>query len=110
MDSMTSYLWMYEGTVDESDKIPTLETEGPRQETPGQMAKYEEVIEIKDKDHKIFRSFREKAGEWTKGAEVHYRRKALGPAAPLTRARLNGIVGGTLCGCPILEPSCTEEP
>jgi hypothetical protein len=55
VDSMTSYLWKYEGAVDSAGKILTLETEGPCMMKPG-LAKFREVTEIVDKDHKTFTS------------------------------------------------------
>ena len=55
IDSMASYLWKYEGTVDATGKILTLETEGPCPMRPGPV-KYKEVTEFKDKDTRVFTS------------------------------------------------------
>jgi hypothetical protein len=75
IDSMTSHLWTYEGTVDDSGKVLTLETQGPGHDDPAKIVKYRETIEIKDKDHKIFRSSREVEGKWVNFLTIHYRRK-----------------------------------
>lgn len=75
VDSVTSYLWKYEGTVDASGKVLTLETEGPCPEAPGELAKFREVLEIKSKDHKVFTSAMQKDGEWVTIMTIHYHRK-----------------------------------
>lgn len=56
VDSMTGHLWNYEGAVDDSGKVLTLETEGACPMRPGKLTKFKEVIEMKDKDHKVFSS------------------------------------------------------
>lgn len=50
VDSMTSHLWIYEGTVDETGKILTLEAEGPNFMAGGEMAKFQDIYEFKSKD------------------------------------------------------------
>lgn len=66
VDSMFNHMWKYEGTLDESGKSLTLMTEGPNMMKPGEMAKYKEVLEFKDKDHKTFTSHMQVDGEWVK--------------------------------------------
>ena len=56
IDSMTSTLWKYDGTVDASGNILTLETEGPWPGKPGQITKFKEVTEFKSDDHRVFTS------------------------------------------------------
>jgi len=74
VDSMTSVLWKYEGAVDATGKILTLETEGPA-DVPGKLAKFREAIEVKSKDHKVFRSEIEKDGKWITHLTMNYHRK-----------------------------------
>jgi len=50
VDSMMNYLWKYEGTVDKSGKILTLEAEGPNMMVAGKLSKYRDVYEFKSKD------------------------------------------------------------
>jgi Protein of unknown function (DUF1579) len=76
VDSMTSYMWTYEGSVDESGKVLTLNTQGPCPQRGGQMGNFKEVIEIKNKDeHTFTSSIQEEDGKWTKMVSVSYRRK-----------------------------------
>ena len=75
VDSMSSYLWRYEGTVDPTGKILTLETEGPSFEAPGKMCKFVESTELKGKDHKVFTSKFEKDGKWVTAVTIDYTRK-----------------------------------
>jgi hypothetical protein len=74
VDSILPHLWKYEGTVDATGKILTLESEGPGPE-PGKLAKYRDSLEIKSKDHKVLTSATEKDGKWVTYLTVQYRRK-----------------------------------
>ena len=77
IDSHTGYLWVYEGTLDRSGKVLTLEAEGPCPMAPGRMSKFKEVLEVKDKDHKVFTSsIQGEDGTWTTGMRITYRRKS----------------------------------
>jgi hypothetical protein len=76
VDSMTSFAWKYEGTLDASGKVLTLNTEGPCPMKPGQLSKFKEVIEIKDKDHKTFSSsMQTEDGKWVTFMTLNSRRK-----------------------------------
>lgn len=61
--SMDSHLWKYEGTLDASGKVLTLETEGPNPVT-GKTAKMRDVVEIKDKDTRQLKSYIQDGDKW----------------------------------------------
>lgn len=76
IDSMTDYLWTYEGEVDESGKKLTLRSEAPNPEEPGKMLKFRESIEFRSPDHKVFTSsVLGDQGEWFPIMTIHYHRK-----------------------------------
>lgn len=73
--SMDSTLWKYVGSFDETGKKLTLETEGPSP-VDGKKVKFQETLELKDKDHKTFTSLMQgEDGKWTKIVTMDYRRK-----------------------------------
>jgi hypothetical protein len=73
IDSCTTRLWTYLGSVDASGKTLTLEAEGPGED--GKPAKFREVIEVKDRDHKDYRSSIQKDGKWVTFLTIKYTRK-----------------------------------
>jgi hypothetical protein len=76
VDSMSSYLWRYEGTVDPSGRILTLETEGPIPPDFTKTVKYREVTEFKSDDHRVFTSARVGPdGKWMTLVTIHSRRR-----------------------------------
>jgi hypothetical protein len=81
IDSMQDYLWQYEGALDPSGKILTLETTGPCPMQGGKMTRFKEVIEIKDKDHHTFTSFVDFDGKFVQMMMINYTRKAATAAA-----------------------------
>ncbi|HXK59168.1 MAG TPA: DUF1579 domain-containing protein [Acidobacteriota bacterium] len=73
--SMMTNLWIYEGTLDSSEKVLTLDTEGPDMIEQGKMAKYQDVIEIKSPDHRTLTSrFLAPDGTWKTFMTANYRR------------------------------------
>lgn len=74
--SMMTNLWVYEGQLDSSGRMLTLDTEGPNMAAEGKMAKYKDVIEFKDDDHRTLTSFMlGDDGEWHRFMKGEYRRK-----------------------------------
>jgi hypothetical protein len=75
ISSMQTHLWSYTGVLDDSGTALTLETEGPILGDPAKTARYREVIEIIDADHKVMRSMiLGPDGEWFEFARAEFRR------------------------------------
>jgi hypothetical protein len=75
--SMMAYLWIYEGSLDASGQVLTLESEGPSFTAEGQMAKYRDVMAFESDDHRVFTSaYLGDDGEWHVFMTLHYRRAA----------------------------------
>jgi hypothetical protein len=75
--SMMTHLWVYDGWLDEAEKLLTLESEGPSFSGDGTLATYRDVIEIKSADHRVLTSqLRGVDGQWgTPFMTAHYRRR-----------------------------------
>ena len=66
VDSMMNHMWKYEGSVDETGKILTLEAEGPNFVAGEGTAKYRDVYEFKSKDEMVTTSLMQgEDGKWT---------------------------------------------
>jgi hypothetical protein len=64
--SCMTHLWPYEGSLDASGKVLTLDSEGPSFSGDGTMARYQDIIEILDRDHHTMTSRVQSAdGTWT---------------------------------------------
>jgi hypothetical protein len=75
IDSMQTHLWLYEGTLDESGTVLTLDTEGPILGDPSRTTRYRETIEIVAANHKRMTSrILGPNGEWFEFARSDYRR------------------------------------
>lgn len=73
--SMTSHLWSYNGTLDESGKVLVLDTEGPSFTGAGTV-RYQDLIEFVSDDHRVLSSQTlGEDGTWTRFMTSHYRRK-----------------------------------
>ncbi|RCS25181.1 DUF1579 domain-containing protein [Phyllobacterium salinisoli] len=74
--SMMTYLWVYDGWLDETGTVLTLEAEGPDFAAEGKTARYRDIITIKDPDYRLFTAkVLGDDGEWREMMRVHYRRK-----------------------------------
>ena len=72
--SMMTHLWIYNGALDESEKILTLDTEGLNF-SQSEIAKYQDIIEFVSDDHRIMRSqILGDDGNWQQFMTAHYRR------------------------------------
>ena len=75
--SMMTYLWLYDGALDSSGKVLTLDAEGPSFAGNDQMAKYQDIIEVVSDDHRVLRSqMLGDDGNWHPFMTAHYRRTA----------------------------------
>jgi hypothetical protein len=73
--SMMTQLWVYDGWLNEARNVLTLETEGPSCTEEGKLTKFREIIELKDRDTRTFRSTTLGAdGEWSTIMTATYRR------------------------------------
>lgn len=73
--SMMTNMWVYEGELDPSGKVLTLNTEGPSMCGGGDMVEYRETIEVKSNDHRVFSSsMKGPDGKWATFMTCHYRR------------------------------------
>jgi hypothetical protein len=72
--SVMTHLWVYNGSLDAAERVLTLDTEGP-DFSRREMAKYKDVIEFVDDDHRVLTS---RAlgddGNWHQFLTAHYRR------------------------------------
>ena len=72
--SMMPNMWVYEGELDDTGKILTLNTEGPGFEE-GTIGKYRDVIEFKSNDHRVLTSYALGAdGTWNQFMQADYHR------------------------------------
>ena len=74
--SMMTHLWVYDGELDEAERVLTLNAEGPDFTQPGKSAKYKDVIELKSDDHRVLTSHAlGDDGQWHQFMTANYRRK-----------------------------------
>lgn len=74
--SMMTNMWVYEGELDASGKVLTLSTTGPAFDGSGETSKYQDVITVRDADHRTLTSRVQGAdGKWTEFMTAHYRRR-----------------------------------
>ena len=64
--SMMAHMWVYDGEMDASGKVLTLNAEGPSFTDPTKRAKYQDIIEIVDENNRVLKSRTQKEdGSWT---------------------------------------------
>jgi hypothetical protein len=73
ISSCMTHLWQYEGSVDLATETLTLETEGPCPHSPGTVAKFKEVMEVKSGQHRVLTSSMQgQDGKWAAIATINY--------------------------------------
>lgn len=73
--SMMTYLWVYDGELDATGQVLTLNSEGPAMSGDG-MTQYKDVIEFKSDDHRVMTShLMGDDGQWQQFMTAHYRRQ-----------------------------------
>ena len=74
--SMMTHLWVYDGELDEAERVLTLNSEGPSMSGDGTMARYQDLIEFKSADHRTLTARVHGAdGSWQQFMSVEYRRR-----------------------------------
>lgn len=73
--SMMTNLWVYQGTLDASEKVLTLDTEGPSMSGDGTTARYQDAIEVRSDDERVMTSrVQGSDGQWTQIMTMTVRR------------------------------------
>jgi hypothetical protein len=73
--SMMTHLWIYSGSLNATEKVLTLDTEGPNFSQDA-MTKYQDIIEFVSNDHRILKSqILGDDGNWNHFMTAHYKRK-----------------------------------
>ena len=74
--SMMTPLWVYAASMDPENKVLTLSADGPNCMEEGKLAKYRDVIEVRNQDYRTLTSYMlGDDGEWRPMMTVNYRRK-----------------------------------
>ena len=76
--SMMTHLWVYEGELDATGKVLTLNAEGPAMMGGGEnrTAKYQDTISLIDPNERTLTSQQQQPdGSWQKFMTAHYKRK-----------------------------------
>ena len=73
--TMMTHLWIYTGSLDATEKVLTLDTEGPNF-AQSAMTKYKDIIEFVSNDHRIMTSqILGDDGHWLQFMTAHYQRQ-----------------------------------
>lgn len=74
--SMMTEFWLYDGQLDSAGQVLTLDSEGPSMTGDGTRARYQDIIEFQDDDHRTLTARTQGAGgQWQELMKVHYRRR-----------------------------------
>lgn len=74
--SMMTHMWVYEGTLDDTGKVLTLDCAGEDFEQPGRTARYQDIIAIESSDHRLLTARMQAAdGSWKQIMQADYRRR-----------------------------------
>ncbi|MHB0938076.1 MAG: DUF1579 domain-containing protein [Armatimonadota bacterium] len=75
ISSVMTMMWLYQGSLDAGGKVLTLDTEGPGMGEEGKTARYQDIVEMIDHDHRLLRSqVLGDDGQWHQFMVAHYRR------------------------------------
>ena len=75
--SMMTHLWVYRGSLDETGRVLTLDTEGPNFSGGEGSSRYQDIIELIGDDRRTLTSrVQGEDGAWTQIMKAHYRRSA----------------------------------
>lgn len=73
--SMMTHMWRYEGSLDASGRVLTLDTEGPSFTDPNKTSRYHDIIEVKSEDLRTLTSeVQMPDGTWFRFMRAEYRR------------------------------------
>lgn len=74
--SMMTYLWIYEGSLDDQQKVLTLDCVGPDFSGGAELAHYKDVIEFHSDDHRTLSSHLQGPdGTWNHFMTMHFHRQ-----------------------------------
>ena len=75
--SMMTFMWVYDGSLNEAENVLTLNSEGPSFDGTDKTAKYQDIIEFEDDDHRSLTArVLGEDGEWKPMMKVNYTRKS----------------------------------
>lgn len=75
LGTMMTHMFVYEGTLDESGRVLSLDCEGPDFTAPGRMARYRDIITIEDDDTRTLTGTMQRPdGSWKSLMTARYQR------------------------------------
>lgn len=81
IDSMSGYLWVYDGSLNDARDTLTLRTEGPGMEGPDTIVKWREVVRITGEGSRTFTSsMQAEDGTWSEILKIEYDRRSVSVA------------------------------